>query len=344
MSWRVARCALALLGAAICAASVVGCGAPAVHLGARRRRRAEASAPAPAEPASPSSPAPARTTALPSGPTVSEDLRFAGPVSGVATAGFAIRCGLYAGAGYAATVDLALPGRVEMLELQIASYNGPGTYPVGAARTSPAGAVATLSHFQLASSGQVAVASRARGGTLRLEFGAGRAAERISGSWSCAPANASFEAPAALPPLSVAENLTVSGAIAGRVPAAAAPTGRLVAGAPNCGAYGGSHFNLGLLTDLQGSAYVLDVTVEQYSGPGPYYPAFTASDLPSQAGWATALARPDAGSLAGRIPGGSWVAVGGDFQIFQGLRSGMMFIRFMDRSGASFIVSGSWTC
>lgn len=299
----------------------------------------------PAEPTTPSSPAPARTTGLPAGPTVIEDLRFDGAMGGVATSGYAARCGLYPGVGYAATLDLALSGRVETLDLQIVAYNGPGAYRVGASSTSTVAAVsARLSHFPAAAAGGVVVATGGRGGTLSLQFGSGRSPERISGSWSCAPASASFGAPPALPPLDLAQNLTVSGSLAGYIAGAATPPVALVAGAPHCGAYGGSHFNLGLLVGLQGTPYLLDVTVEQYSGPGTYYPAFTASDLPSQAGWATAVARPDSSLVAGRIPGASWVAVGGDFHIFSGLRSGTLFVRFMDRSGASFIVSGGWSC
>lgn len=338
---------MALLGAAICFASVAGCGTPAAHLSARRRRRLAPSPPAAtsAEPTAPSSPARARTAGLPAGPTVTEDLRFDGAIGGVATSGYAARCGLYPGVGYAATLDLALSGRVESLDLQIAAYSGPGSYRVGAASTSTLAAVsATLSHFPAAAAGGVVVATGGREGTLSLQFGSGRSPERVSGSWSCAPASASFGAPPTLPRLDLGQNLTVSGALAGHIAGAATPPVALVAGAPNCGAYGGSHFNLGLLVGLQGTPYLLDVTVEQYSGPGPYYPALTASDLPSEAGWATAVARPDSSFGAGRIPGASWVAVGGDFHIFSGLRSGTMFIRFMDRSGASFIISGGWSC
>jgi hypothetical protein len=142
--------------------------------------------------------------------------------------------------------------------------------------------------------------------------------------------------------------MTVSGAIQGFVGAAAVPAGDLAAPAPNCGAYGGSppsKFNAAMVVALQGHHYVLDVQVQQFQGPGLYYPAFTAATLPIQSDWATAAVyRTAAPAQPGRIPSSNWAAVGGDFQIYSGLESGMIFIRFMNRTGASFIISGGWTC
>ncbi|HUY53732.1 MAG TPA: hypothetical protein VMV23_01065 [Candidatus Nanopelagicaceae bacterium] len=331
--------AVGCLTAATCLAAMSGCGALAPgHLPPRRRRAPRVSQ----EPAA----------GLPSGVALAQDLKFSGPRQANVAFGYATQCGVYPGLGYNASVDIAVGSRTVTLDLQLPNYNGPGTYTVAASSAINL-AVATVSGFQTARSGWVVVDSGGRGGTLQMELpdpAAGHRSplEKVVGSWSCAQPGAGYGRSGALPTANQAESMTVSGALQGFVSSAAVPPGQLAAPAPNCGPYGGSpasKFNAAMVVVLDGHHYVLDVQVQQFRGPGLYYPAFTTATLPIQSNWATAAVyRTAAPDLPGRIPSSNWAAVGGDFQVYSSLDSGMAFIRFMNRTGSSFIVSGSWSC
>ncbi len=319
-----------------------GCAAVApAHVTPRRRRTTASAGQEPA-------------AALPTGATLAQDLTFSGPQDASVSSGFATQCGVYPGIGYAATVDVAVAGRLATLAVQLPAFNGPGTYTVGTKNSTQDNlAQAHLSGFLGARSGQVVISSGGRGGTVHLDFpfsqpGHQSQLEKVSGSWTCAQPGAAYGSSNAPPAPNRAESMTVSGALQGFVNAAAVPAGELAAPAPNCGSYGGSpqsKFNAAMVVALDGHHYLLDVQVQQFQGAGLYYPSFTAASLPIQSDWATAALYRTAPPLQpGRIPSSTWAAVGGDFQIYSTLSSGMIFIRFMNRTGASFIVSGGWTC
>ena len=335
--------ALGCLAAATCVAAMSGCGAVApVHVNPRRRRTAATGLGQ--EPAA----------ALPAGVALAQDLNFAGPVNAGVRSGYATQCGVYPGVGYGADLDVSLGSRLVTLAVQLPTYNGPGGYVVTSPNSSTTNvASATVSGFRPATKGTVTVAAGGRSGSLALDFPDPQAGhptplEKVTGSWTCAHAGAGYASSPAPPSPNRSEAMTVSGALQGFVSTAAVPAGELAAPAPNCGPYAGSSpskFNAAMVVTLDAHHYLLDVQVQQFRGPGLYYPSFTAASLPSQSAWATAAIYRTAAPLQpGRIPSSTWAAVGGDFQIYSGLSSGMIFIRFMNRTGASFIVSGSWNC
>lgn len=309
------------------------------HLATRRRRAPGVSQ----EPAA----------ALPNRVALAQDLKFSGPRQAKVAFGYATQCGVYPGLGYAASVNIAVGSQMVTLDLQLPSYNGPGTYTVATGSSAINLAVANVTGFQAAPSGRVVVDSSGRGGTLQLELpdpAAGHPSplEKVVGSWSCAEPGAGYGRSGALATANQPESMTVSGALQGFVSSAAVPAGEPAAPAPNCGPYAGSpasKFNAAMVVAIDGHHYVLDVQAQQFQGPGLYYPTFTAATLPIQSNWATAAVyRTAAPAQPGRIPSSIWAAVGGDFQVYPGLDSGMIFIRFMNRTGDSFIVSGGWTC
>ncbi len=332
--------AVGCLTAATCLAAMSGCGAVAPgHLPPRRRRAPRVSQ----EPAA----------GLPSGVALAQALKFSGPLPATVAFGYATQCGVYPGLGYNASVDMAVGSRMVTLDLQLPSYNGPGTYTVSPGGTAINLAVATVTGFRTARSGRIVVDSGGRSGTLHLELPdpASRhpsPLETVAGSWRCAEPGNGYGSSSAPPTANHPESMTVSGAMQGFVSSAAVPAGQLAAPAPNCGPYGGSpasKFNAAMVVVLEGHHYVLDVQVQQFRGPGLYYPAFTTATLPIQSSWATAAVyRTAAPDPPGRIPSSNWAAVGGDFQVYSSLDSGMAFIRFMNRTGSSFIVSGGWSC
>lgn len=332
--------------------ALTGCGGVPAHLRPRRRRESAARH---QQAGTATGATPLAAVALPAGTHLPEALRFKGELAASVTVGYAARCGVYPGYGYLAALELPLAGRVASLTIQLPMFNGPGLYRVG----SPAGlatAVATtrLSTLGEAQAGSVVVSPGGRGGSLELYFGSARQgsrgnqyAEVVSGNWTCAP-------PGLNPTVSSSfvtnayQALTVSGAMSGHVGAADVPGSSLVDGAPNCGVYhtaSGVHFNVAMVVGLAGHPFILDVQLQQYQGAGQYYPAFTTASLPMETNWATGEVVPD-GSVgsSGAIRSSNWAAVGGDFRLDAGLDSGLMAIRFMDRTGASFVVTGAWSC
>ncbi len=322
--------ALGLLGACLCLAGVTGCAVAGAHLAARRRRSSGAAV------------AEGRT-----GSALPQKLSLRGPVAADIRAAAASRCDVYPETGYTAELDLSLPGRVDTLALFLPTYQGPGRYPVTGG--GGAGAVrANLSGVGSAGSGWVEVAAGGRGGTLELALGHGRSTERLSGAWNCATVGAAYGPPIQGTGTRHSEALIATGGLSANVTSALVPSHEVVVGAPNCGAYpfgGGSRFNLAMSIELQGSPYLLDVQAPDFQGPGFYYPALTAASLPANSPLATAQLSVDAPpARPGRIPDGTWAAVGGDLHVGSGLQSGRMFVRFLDRAGSSFILSGAWSC
>ncbi|MHB1500871.1 MAG: hypothetical protein ACYCYK_06855 [Candidatus Dormibacteria bacterium] len=291
---------------------------------------------------------------LPRGARLAEALSLRGHLSAKAVSGYAVQCGVYPGQGYLATVQLSVPGKPVTLTIQIPMYNGPGQYLVELAAGSATNiAAARLGAYGSADAGSVTIAAGGRGGALTFSFGrsTGRSAtstEQVSGDWTCAPAGAGYGASRATGAINAYQDLTVSGALAGHVGPSDLPGQELAAGAPNCGVFrtaSGGHFNLAMVVNLEAHHYILEVQLQQYQGAGQYYPSFTAQSLPRQDNWATAeVVRDAAPASPGEIPSSSWAAVGGDFRLNPGLTSGLMAIRFMNRTGASFVVTGSWSC
>lgn len=345
------RLSVGIIAGAACLVALTGCGGIPAHIAARRRRE-DSSQPSPAPAAGETSQLPAG--ALPEGAALAEQLSLSGTLSATASRGYAVQCGVYPGSGYAATVDLSLPGRVTTLSLLLPMYNGPGQYRVeSAVGLATNVAAAKLSGFGSAEAGSVTVAGGGRAGTLDLTFDAGRgqgrpSGEFLKGSWRCAVAGVAYDASTTAAAVNTYQNLTVSGALTGHVSAAAVPATDLMPGAPNCGAFNSSsagRFNLAMIVTLVGHHYVLDVLVKQYHGAGMYYPSFTPASLPIQTDWATAeVVRDAAPAEAGEIPSSTWAGVGGDFRLNSDLTTGLLAIRFMNRTGASFVITGSWSC
>ena len=331
---RLSRVPALLAGSAslfLCLAAVSGCGATVAHLASRRRRSA-ARAPVPAG-------------ALPSGAALPQALLLKGRITGEVRSAYATGCGVYAGTGFAAVMDLALPGRVETLQIDLPDYQGPGTYRVGGGPGQVLTAQATLANAYSARSGWVTVAAGGTGGRLFLELRNGARPESASGTWSCSTAAAGYAPYEPAPGPTYPEALIATGAVQAQLGRAVVPGPDLVAGAPNCGLFDGSKFNLAMTLELGGQPYLLQVQVPQYLGRGWYYPALTASDLPIESAFATAeLSREGSPSLPGRVPGDLWGGVGGDFSILSGPDRGRMFIRFLNRAGQSLILSGAWSC
>jgi len=348
MSRRLHGVAVYLVSGALCLAALTGCGGTTSHLVARRRHANavdHAVTPTTAPEFQPVA-APAR------GPSVPEALLWRGNSAGAIKEGYPLLCGVYPGVGYAASLHLPLPGRVATLSVQFPTYKGPGVYRIGT-RDSTDLALASLTGMNPAKTGTVTVAAGGRGGTMNVEFGfrgSGHSGHQdsLSGSWSCATPGAGAGASVAPPSSNANESLTVSGAFQGYVDRAAVPSGQLVAGTPNCSAYGsgaGSKFNLSMVVTWQGQPYILEVQLQQYQGAGMYYPSFTTQSLPIATNWATAeVIRYPQPAATGKIPSSIWAAVGGDFRLDPGLTQGRMAIRFMNRTGDSFIVTGSWSC
>ncbi len=313
----------------VCLAGVAGCGSPAAHLAARRRRTAATPVPA---------------GALPTGAALPQSLMLQGPIRGEVRSAYATSCGVYAGTGFSAVLDLSLPGRVETLRLSLPDYQGPGRYSVSGGGPVQV-ASASLEGAYVARSGWVSVAPGGTGGDLSLALRAAGRTETLAGSWSCSTSAAGYSA--AQPPSGPAhpEALISSGAIQAQIDQAVVPGTDLVAGAPNCGVSGGGRFNLAMSLVLAGQPYLLQVEIPQYHGAGWYYPALLPADLPVNSPFAAAdLTREGGPSQVGRIPGSAWGGVGGDFSILSGSDRGRMFIRFVDRAGDSLILSGAWSC
>lgn len=343
------RLAVGMLTGAACLVALTGCGGVPAHLAARRRRE-DPSQPSPAPAAAETGQLPAG--ALPRGAALVQHLSLRGNLTTTATRGYAVQCGVYPGTGYTATVDLSLPGRVSTLSLRLPMYNGPGQYRIaGADGLATNVASAQLSGFGDADTGSVVIASGGRSGSLNLAFLATRNrafGEYLTGSWQCAVAGVTYDASTTTSAVNTYQSLTVSGALTGHVSGAAVPAPDLLPGVPNCGAFrpsSSSQFNLAMIVNLDGHQYILDVLVKQYQGAGMYYPSFTPASLPIQTDWATAeVVRDAAPAEAGAIPSSTWAGVGGDFRLNANLSTGLMAIRFMNRSGASFVVTGSWSC
>lgn len=313
----------------VCLAGVAGCGSPAVHLAARRRRAA-----APPLPAG----------ALPTGAALPQSLVLQGPIRGEVRSAYATSCGVYAGTGFSAVLDLSLPGRVETLRLALPNFGGPGRYLVSGGGPVQV-ASANLEGTYVARSGWVSVTAGGTGGTLSLALRGAGQTETLSGTWSCSTSTAGYSP--AQPPSGPAysEALIATGAIQAQVGQAVVPGTDLVGGAPNCGVFAGGKFNLAMSLVLAGQPYLLQVEIPQYQGAGWYYPALTPADLPINSPFATAeLSRQGGPAQVGRLPGDLWGGVGGDLSIFAGADRGRMFIRFVDRAGDSLILSGAWTC
>ena len=342
---------VAILTGAACLVALTGCGGVPAHLASRRRREDSSQpSPAPAEAATGELPA----GALPRGAALAQQLSLRGTLTFMVTRGYAVQCGVYPGTGYAATVDLSLPGRVSTLSLRLPMYNGPGQYRVESAEGLATNvAAASLSGFGSAGAGSVVVASGGRSGTLKLSFETSRSQSRppeeyLTGSWRCADAGIAYDGSTTNSSVNSYQSLTVSGALSGHVSGAAVPPTDLMPGAPNCGEFkssSGPQFNLAMVVSLLGNQYILDVLVRQYQGAGMYYPSFTPSSLPIQTDWATAeVVRDAAAAEAGEIPSSTWAGVGGDFRLDSDLTNGLLAIRFMNRTGASFVITGSWSC
>jgi hypothetical protein len=313
----------------ICLAGVAGCGSPAVHLAARRRR-----AEAPPLPAG----------ALPTGDALPQSLALQGPIRGEVRSAYATSCGVYAGTGFSAVLDLSLPGRVETLRLALPNFGGPGRYLVSGGGLVQV-ASANLEGTYAARAGWVSVAAGGTGGALSLALRGAGQTETVSGSWSCSTSTAEYSP--AQPPSGPAysEALIASGAIQSQVGHAVVPGSDLVGGAPNCGVFAGDRFNLAMSLVIAGQPYVLQVEIPQYQGAGWYYPALTPADLPINSPFAAAeLSRQGGPAQVGRIPAYLWGGVGGDFSVLPGADRGRMFIRFVDRAGESLILSGAWSC
>ena len=267
-----------------------------------------------------------------------------GPIRGEVRSAYATACGVYAGTGFSAVLDLSLPGRVETLRLALPNYGGPGRYSVS--RADPVqSASASLQGAYAARSGWVNVAAGGMGGTLSLSLKEAGQTETLAGSWSCSmpAAGHSTSQPPTGPVHS--EALIASGAIQAQVDQAVVPGTDLVGGAPNCGVFSGSRFNLAMSLVLAGQPYILQVYVPQYQGQGWYYPALTPADLPVNSPFGAAeLSLQGGSSQVGRIPGDLWGGVGGDFSVLAGTEGGRMFIRFVNRAGDSLILSGAWSC
>ncbi len=346
MSRRLHGVAVCLISAALCLMALAGCGGAAVHLAARRRREDphdHAVAPAPeVQPVS----------APTGGHSIPEALVWRSSKELTIEHGYPLRCGMYPGVGYAATLDLPLPGRTSTLNVQLPTYNGPGRYRIGG-RNGSEGSQLTLTGTPAAESGTVTVGAGGLSGTMDVKFGPiggshPARSDSLSGTWSCAVRGAGAGAAETPPSSNANESLTVSGALEGHVTRAAIPSFQLLGGAPNCSPYqvgGASRFNLAMEVSLQAQPYILDVQLQQYQGAGMYYPSFTALSLPIETSWATAELVPYGQQAAlGRIPSPIWAGVGGDFHLDPGLSAGLMSIRFMNRSGNSFIVTGPWNC
>ncbi len=331
--------------------ALTGCGGVPAHVGLRRRRTTASHQQA----VTPSSAGDrVAAAALPSGARLSEGLSFRGRLSATSRLGYAVQCGVYPGSGYLATVDLSLPGKTDNLTIQLPMYNGPGAYRVA----SPSGLATTVAAVRLgafgsASAGSVAVSPGGRGGTLQLYFGPANARthggqEVVSGQWTCAPPGVGYRPSGSTAASTSYQDLTVSGALAGHLGTAEVPGQDLLAGAPNCGVFrtsSGIHFNLAMVVVLEGHHYIMNVQLQQYQGAGQYYPAFTTASLPAGTNWATGeVVRDSASTTPGEIPSSIWAAVGGDFRLDPGLASGLMAIRFMNRTGASFVITGGWSC
>lgn len=288
--------------------------------------------------------APLPAGALPSGTALPQFLVLQGPIRGEVRSAYATACGVYAGTGFSAVLDLSLPGRVETLRMSLPSYGGPGHYPVSG-RGLLQGASASLQGSYVARSGWVNVAPGGTSGTLSLELEEAGRAERLGGSWSCSTPAAGYSPSAPSPGSDHAEALIASGAIQAQVSQAVVPQADLVGGAPNCGMSAGGRFNLALSLVLSGQPYLLQVYIPQYQGEGWYYPALTPADLPVNSPFAAAeLSLRGGPSQVGRIPGELWGGVGGDFSVLSGNDRGRMFIRFLNRAGDSLILSGAWSC
>lgn len=346
MSRRLHGVAVCLISSALCLVALAGCGGAAGHLAVRRRREDphdHAVAPAPeVQPVS----------APTGGHSIPEALVWRGSRELSIDHGYPLRCGMYPGVGYAATLDLQLPGRTSTLNIQLPTYNGPGLYRI-AGRNGSEGAQLTLSGASAAESGTLAVEAGGLSGTMNVKFGPIRGShparvDSLIGTWSCAVRGGGEGAPGTPPSSNANEGLTVSGALEGHLTRAAIPSFQLLAGAPNCSVYqveGASRFNLAMVVSLQAQPYILDVQLQQYQGAGMYYPSFTALSLPIETSWATAELVPYGQQPAlDQIPSAIWAGVGGDFHLDPGLSAGLMSIRFMNRSGNSFIVTGTWNC
>ncbi len=202
-----------------------------------------------------------------------------GPIRGEVRSAYATSCGVYAGTGFSAVLDLSLPGRVETLRLALPDYQGPGRYSVSGGGPVQV-ASASLEGALVARSGWVSVAPGGTGGTLGLALRAAGRTETLAGSWSCSTSAAGYSP--AQPPLGPAhpEALISSGAIQAQVNQAVVPGTDLVPGAPNCGVSGGGGFNLAMSLVLAGQPYLLQVEIPQYHGAGWYYSALLPADLP----------------------------------------------------------------
>ncbi len=282
--------------------------------------------------------------ALPSGAALSQSLVLQGPIRGEVRSAYATACGVYAGTGFSAVLDLSLPGRVETLRLALPNYGGPGRYSVSGAGPVQV-ATASLQGVYAAGSGWVSVAAGGMGGTLSLSMKGAGQTETLGGGWSCStPAAGSSASPPPTGP-DHSEALIASGAIQAQVDQAVVPGADLVGGAPNCGVFTSGRFNLAMSLVLAGQPYILQVYLPQYQGEGWYYPALTPADLPVNSPFAAAeLSLQGDASQVGRIPGDLWGGVGGDFSVLAGTDRGRMFIRFVNRAGDSLILSGAWSC
>ncbi len=313
----------------VCLAGVAGCGSPAAHLAARRRRTATPPVPA---------------GALPTGAALPQSLLLQGPIRGEVRSAYATSCGVYAGTGFSAVLDLSLPDRVETLRLALPDYQGPGRYSVAGGGLVQV-ASASLEGAYMARAGWVRVAPGGTGGTLSLALRGAGQVETVGGSWSCSTSAAGYSPSQPSSGPAYSEALISAGAIQAQVHQAVIPGADLIGGAPNCGVYGGGRFNLAMSLELAGQPYLLQVEIPQYQGSGWYYPALLPADLPVNSPFAGAeLSREGLASQVGRIPGDVWAGVGGDFSILSGPDRGRMFIRFIDRAGDSLILSGAWSC
>jgi hypothetical protein len=337
-------------GAAIMVA-LTGCGGMPAHLALRRRREPSLSGHGTGQT---SAADPVASAALPPGARLAQALSMRGEATAVSRLGYALECGVYPGYGYLATIDLSLPGRSAPFTIQLPMYNGPGRYRVASPNgLATAVAAVRMGGFGSAMAGWVAVSPGGRAGTVSLTFGpAGSSrhggAEAVSGAWACAPPGAGYRPAQPTSATTFYQNLTVSGALDGHVGAAEVPSQALLAGAPNCGVYqspAGSHFNMAMVVVLEGHHYIVDVQLQQYQGAGQYYPAFTTASLPIETLWATGeVVRDGSFATPGQIPSSIWAAVGGDFRLDPGIDSGLMAIRFMNRTGSSFVITGEWSC
>ena len=257
---------------------------------------------------------------------------------------YATACGVHAGTGFSAVLDLSLPGRVETLRLSLPNFGGPGRYSVSGGGQVQV-ATASLQGAYVARSGWVSVADGGTGGSLSLTLrGAGRT-ETLAGRWSCSTLSAGYASHQPPEGPAHSEALIASGAIQAQVDQAVVPGTDLVGGAPNCGVFAGDRFNLAMSLVLAGQPYLLQVEIPQFQGDGWYYPALTPTDLPVDSPFAAAeLSLQGSASQVGRIPGDQCGGVGGDFSVLVGTDGGRMFIRFVNRAGDSLILSGAWSC